>query len=434
MQYKRIAAVICALLFLIPTGCSRTSPQITQLYFLNWGYEDTRYTNLYQAIQEFNQKHPDRPYALHVEKYQDEDWDEYQTLCEQRHEEGKLDLFITGHEYIGTLSEQDIILPLNDLLEQDLFQQEYFSTVWSSVTYQEQYWGMPLDLDVQMVFVNRNALRAAGYSEEEIQNLPMQVASGNFLMDDLLEIARAGIQDGGCRFGVLHRPKNGQFFYMIAQSFGALTDGQDGTLDIHEDNYAEMLSFYQELRNENLLPQNIVSMSWFDVNQSVAEGEPAVYFGACYSLYDIVIDCNVVAEDVLAQYVPILFPAIHEDGRPLTISHPMVYVVDKDTKYRDDILEILSITFEDSHNLATHCATTYHLPASASALADAIFHNNTFLMDSIYMLDYTIFLPTDSDIRMQMDILFGDVIAAEQTNELPSEIAHAASRRFSEEN
>lgn len=428
---RHSAFVFLLLLLLLSTaGCTQSTPQITQLQFLNWGYEDTRYTNLYHAVQEFNQMHPDRPYALNIEKYQDNDWDEYQALCEQRHEEGAIDLFTTGHEYIGALAEQEIIMPLDDLLCQEVFQDEYFSTIWSSVTYNGQYWGMPLDTDVQMVFVNRAALRAAGYSEAMILNLPEQTASGQFTMEDLMEIAHAGMDKAGCQYGVLHRPKNGQFFYMMAQAFGSYTISENGDVLFHEEQYGDMLSFYREMVSEGLLPTDMTTMSWYEVNQAFTDGQTAVYFGACYSLYDAVVECNAVAEDVLAQYVPILFPPVREGGRPLTISHPMVYMVDSNSKYAEDIMEILSIAFSDSHNLATHCATTYHLPASASVLEDSVFQNNTFLMDSVYMLDYAVFLPTHPNIHHQMDILFEDITLAEQSEQPLGDIVLSASYRF----
>ena len=429
--HKLLCGIPAVILLLLSVGCAQKEAPITELYFLNWGYEDTRYTSLYSAVQKFNQSHPDRPYALSVEKYQDNDWNEYLELCGQRHREGKLDLFSTAPEFIGIFAEQDVILPLDDLLSKELFQQEYFPTVWSSMAYNGHYWGIAMDTDVQIVFVNRAALRAAGYSEKEIQELPDRTASGHFLMQELLEVARIGVHRADCRFGILHRPKKGQFFYMVAQAFGAFTSDKDGTVSFHEEQYAEMLSFYQSIVNEGLLPENVTSMSWPEINQAFSAGQTAVYFGACYSLYDSMIECNAITDDILNQYVPLLFPAVRDIGRPLTISHPIVYAVDSNTKYRNDIMEILTIAFSDSHNFATHCVSTYHLPVTVSALESPVFQNNGFLMDNMYMLDYAVFLPTAPDTWEQMEILFQDVIIAEQTNQLPEDIARSSSYWFS---
>lgn len=429
MQGKRILAVLCALA-LLAAGCSRPSPSVTELRILNWGYEDSRYTNLYQAVQAFNRRHPETPYALRVEKYQDNDWDAYQALCEARHSAGQLDLFATGHEYIGRLAAQDMILPMDDLLGQALFQQEYFQTIWPGISYAGQYWGMPIDIDVQMVFVHRDALRAAGYTARQIAALPQEVASGRFRMDDLMDVARAGVQAGGFSYGLLHRPKNGQYFYMLAQAYGALYPNADGTMCYDAERYAEMLSFYQSLTESGLLPETMTEMSWTQVNQAVIDGQAAVYFGACYSLYDMVVECGAVAQEVLDQYTALLFPAVREGGQPTTISHPMIYAVDSNTPYRDDIFEILSIAFADSHNMAAHCAGTYHLPASTAVTQDAVFRNNTFLVDNMYMLDHTTFLPNHPDTRAQMDRLFADVAAAERGTQTPAALAQAAASAF----
>ncbi|WNX85281.1 extracellular solute-binding protein [Agathobaculum sp. NTUH-O15-33] len=432
MKAKNAAALALAACLTLLCGCSGRQAQITELNILNWGYEDTRYTNLYQAVQTFNARHPDRPYALQVEKYRDADWDEYQALCEKRHEEGRLDLFATGHEYIGALADGGVIAPMDELLRGELFQQEYFPTVWSSVEYEGQYWGMPIDLDVQMVFIHKDALRAAGYTATEASALPERTARGEFTMEALIDIARAAKAQGGFRYGLLHRPPNGQFFYMLASAYGALEGKPDGSITFDEQRYAEMLRFYQSLTQEGLLPPDLTEWEWVAVNQAFASGDAAVYFGASYSLYDVMIECGALADDVIEQYVPILFPAVRQGGRPITISHPMVYVIDSGSRHQKDIEEILTIAFADSQNSVNHCVTTYHLPASVSAAENAVFHNNAFLTGSMYMLDYTIFLPVTADIRTKMTYLFEDVSAAERAADTPEALAQAAAFHFSQ--
>ena len=422
---KQTATLLAALFVWIAiAGCSQADSRaaIEELTVMSWGYEDSRYSALFHAVQSFNHAHPDRQYALNIEKYTGMNWQEYQERFEALQKSGKLDLLLVGHEYLGDLAQKGMIVPLDGLLSGQAFQNEYFPTVWQSLRYDGKLWGVPTDLDVQTVFVSRRALRAAGYSAAQIEALPDAVRQGAFTMPELLNVARAGTQSGVVSRGVTHRPTSGQSFYLLAQMYGAFRVGESGSLSFDRGAYEQMLVFYQQLAEIN---GGYLSTSWDDVYRSVMENDTAVFFGASYSIYDMIVEQGAQADALLGEYVPMLFPALDAGGHPTTISHPMVFAVSTNVKSQGDIEEILSLAVQDISASTTHCVTTYHLPVTKSVAQDALFQNYAFLMGSLYMLDYTTFLPVlpqTPDLLLQ---LYADCTAVEKGEQTPAQAADA---------
>ena len=408
----RLAAVLAVLATAL-CGCSNWGQPPTTIRLMNFGYEDSRYTCLERVVEQYNKAHPEQQFVLEVEKYTDAEWDwsDYQRLFQQATEEGSIDLILASSDYLGALASKGYLEPLDDIVQSEPFQSEYLAPLLPSLSYDGHSWGLLVETSVRMVYCNVQALRATGMTEQQLEAFPEQVRSGEVTMQDLLEIAQTGVDTGTTKYGIVHRPTPGVFFYLMAQKFGACELESDGQIKYDRDNLIRMLRFFQQIAQQNgqQMPD-----TWEACNNIFQQGDAAVYFGGCWAIHDVMLQNGLSSSAALeTQYIPVVFPAVDDNDMPSTISNSMVIMLAESSEHKDVLKEMLSDAYSDWEALGEHAAQTFHMPVSKSAAVSEAMEQNQFLKDNLYMLDLTGFMPNRSDTERWFQALFNAVRSVE---------------------
>ncbi len=409
---KRLLVVCMAMLMLC--GCGQTRETRT-LHFLSFGNEEQRGELLRSGIELFNEIHPNVQYVLSEERYVEKNQDhlEYLKYFEEKYDKETVDIFLTGHIFIPHLANHGYIVDVDSVMTKDIFSQELFPRLWESIRYDNRYYGVIDDVDAQCVFLNRSVLQAMGYSDEEIENIPLAVQRGEFLMEDVVKVARFGKENGLTEYGLLHRPTVGKVYYMLSELYGGISYSSKNGFTIHEDGMRRMLNFfYTNAVKTGITPCGNAEMTWAEVHDIVARGETAVFLGAIYTPFDLQAETNYSA-DSMEQYIPILYPALEEGQQPTTISMPMVFTITANSAYAEDMREILYLSSVQFERKAEYAAGNYHFPIFTSSLDSKTFKKQEFLQDTLYMLDYTTFMPNDEQTIYTLRDIYDSICLVE---------------------
>ncbi|MCE7983202.1 MAG: carbohydrate ABC transporter substrate-binding protein [Caldilinea sp. CFX5] len=68
--------------------------------------------------------------------------------------------------------------------------------LWTTQLWQNQVWGIPVNVRLEILYFNKAKLKALGWSDRQIKELPDQIKTGNFTLDDLVMTAQQAIVAG----------------------------------------------------------------------------------------------------------------------------------------------------------------------------------------------------------------------------------------------
>lgn len=388
------------------------------------GIESTRTENLVSAAEKLNEelRREGKNIKVRVEPYSFMGgWEDYAKYFIKRFEENNApDIYVTGHENIAWLAEKNYIIKL-DMLKESKAYNDVFGTLWKSVMWNGSTWGVPQDVEVAFVMVNVNILRKLGWSESDINTLPNKVIKGDFTLDDMTLVANEAVDKKVAKWGILHRPVNGQMFYLAQKNFDVqVFDESKSTIIINRDNLLNSLSYFYQLTNDyQITPKDTTLKSWEDINQMVIDGETLFYYGAIWSIYEY-IKQGAEYQELMKQFDFMLVPTAIKGNKPLTISHPLIYTVSSQTENKELVTRLLEIV-GDSNYQSKHAVKTYHLPINKSGIQTTEFIDNQFLNSVMYMLDYTTFLPNDEKYVAYSKIYFEAIQNVEGNDMLPEQ-------------
>lgn len=423
---KSLVTTGTLLLFLVCMGCS-TQKKTETIHVLNYGYEDSRYLPLEKAVAAFNQSNPHIYYELKIDRYTDKSWSWRDYL--NHYKETKPDLVFVSSDFVGELAEEGYLEPLDDLLKSPELQEEYLSPLLPSTMYGNHSWGLLVDSDINMVYLNRSVLQELGYSDSEIAKFPERVRTGQITLGQLVQIADRAVEHEVCKYSMVHRPTSGLFFHMMADQFGAFRIMPDNTIYFSQQSMENMLKFFHHASETN---RGTIPETWDEVSDVFIRGEAAVYFGNCWSIFDNARNKGVDMKAVENQYIPVLVPAMHPNERPFAISNAMLIALSKHSAHLEDLKEILMSAYSDWDTLAENSATTYHMPISKSSAESKLFQKNTFLVDNLYMMDYTNFAINIFDMEIWNNALFQAVKSVENGSGTPAEVAGIFAQDFND--
>ena len=406
--------LLACMAMLILCGCGQTYETRT-LHLLSFGNEEQRGELLRSGIDLFNEMHPNVQYELSEDRYVENNQDHlrYIKYFEETYDKEVVDIFLVGHIFMPYLVNHGYIVDVDSVMTKDIFSQELFPRLWESIRYNNKYYGVIDDVEAQCIFLNRSVLRAMGYSDAEIESIPLAVQRGELLLEDVIEIARFGEENDLTEYGLLHRPTIGKAYYMLSELYGGISHSSEEGISIHEDGIRRMLDFfYTNAIETGITPRNNAEMTWAEIHDIVARGQTAVFLGAVYTPFDLQAETTYSA-DSMDQYIPILYPALEEGQQPTTISMPMVFTITANSAYAEDIREILylsSVQFEDK---AKYSAENYHFPIFTSSLDAKAFKTQSFLQDTLYMLDYTTFMPNNEQTIYVLQDIYDTICLVE---------------------
>lgn len=397
-------------------------------------YENGRCDNLTKAVGAANaalaEAGDSRRIAL--ETIQDDaDWGDYKTEFELASDAGEApDIVVSGHEHIGDWATSGIILDITDEISNYPEFDDVIDSLWESTMLNGKIWGVPQDAEARPMYYSKILLSELGWTDEEIESLDDRVASGEFTFQDMLDTAaeavEAGIVEPGN--GWWHRPSNGpDFLYYYYGAGGEVIDPDGSGALVFDTAAAQKVyeMFYDAAQVRNIIRPNKLDGDWefhkeytstFDKVMFVFEGTWRWASWHTNYLQDL------GGEDYLFEnvgFAPI--PANTEGtGEPITLTHPLVYMVSSQAEHPD--LALLLISKATTKELNTdYAVASGHLGVLKSQADYPPYTTAKFLSATLPLLEYTAFLPNSPHWSAYSEAYYLGIQAVESGDLTPEE-------------
>ncbi|AIE61659.1 sugar ABC transporter substrate-binding protein [Bacillus methanolicus] len=438
---KKITACVLSTLVLamgILSGCKQNSQsagsesnnnsKVVTIEAQTAAPETTRVENLEKAAEKLNEELKKQGKDIRVKvktKVFEGSWEEYAKQFMLAFKAKKEpDIYATGHENIGWLSDGNYILPLDDLKKSKEYS-HVFPILWDSVTYKDHIWGALQDTEARPVFYNKDILKKLGWSEKQINDLPEKVKNGEFTLDDMTKLAEEAKTKGLTQYGIIHRPVDGPDFHVMVYDFGGkLYDPKENKIVLDKKAVKKQLDYYYEIAQKKLIPDNLTQMEWSNIHKAVVNGKTLFYYGGIWNVFNWSQDnfhekLGKVDEKWVNEHLGMmLIPAAEKGGKPLTLSHPFVYTVSSQTEHPKLVKRLLELVADPALQVE-HDVKTFHLPVTKSAADHLNFKAHATLANVTYMTEYTTFLPNHEGFPTYSKAVFNAIQAVELGKKTP---------------
>lgn len=366
-------------------------------------HEDGRCNNLVSAVGAANvalaQMGDDR--RIDLEIIQDnKDWGEYKTEFELASDAGEApDIVCSGHEHMGDWAPAGLLVDVTDMIGDYPEFADVIDALWASTEFGGKRYGVPQDAEARPLYFNKTRLKELGWSDADIESLPDRIASGEFTWEDMLDTAEEAVNAGVVKKGNgwWHRPKNGPDFLYYYYAAGGEITGEGDALVFDK---AAALKVYQMLyaatQERGILSDTRLDGDWTTWHTGVTDGDVLFAFGGSWNwaewFSNYVVDRG--GEDYLWEHFG--FAAIPGraagTGKPITLTHPLVYMISKQSEHPD--LALLLISKATVKELNTDYAiASGHLGILKSQAEYGPYTAAKFLSQVLPLLNFTTFLP-----------------------------------------
>jgi len=342
------------------------------------------------------------PRRVKVEIIQDNlDWGEYITEFVLGYGAGESpDIWLTGHEYIGTQSEAGRIIPLDGIIEEFPIFNLVFDTLWDSSMYKDKIWGVPQDAEARPLYWNKTLLKKLGWSDEEIAALAGKIIKGEFTLYNMLETAKQAVDKGVVEpgNGFWTRPKNGPDFTPFYYAFGGETiDPATGKLVFDKTAGLKYYKFFYDAAQE-YGSMGCLGLDWSSAwHPGVSGGKVLFWVGGTWQWAEWAEKFlkDLGGEAYMWENFGFgLIPAAEKGGKPNSLTHPLAYLVSSQCKHPDLAVALIAKVTNYGPN-TRHAIASTHLGILKGQTEYKFYKGSRLLSEALYMLDYTTFLPNN---------------------------------------
>ncbi|MEM2178790.1 MAG: extracellular solute-binding protein [Candidatus Methanomethylicia archaeon] len=363
------------------------------------------------------------------------EWEEYRKKFYLAFEaKGAPDIYCTGHEDIAYLAEKGYIIPLDDYIKQywDTTYYDIISTLWNAVIYKGKKWAIPQDTEVRPLYYRIDHLRELDKRGKlpdkfkPIEAIPEKVKNKEILLYDVLELAKIAKEELGLERGIVHRVKEGYDYLQFYLGFGGrLWDPTTGKMVFSKESWRKTFKwFYDAVWEYKVILPTQFSGDWDkDFHAPFTKGTTLFCSGGSWHKGEWISKGLLTEEDFKNNVGFMLHPAGDVSYKPVTLSHPLVYVITTQAKDRGkaDISALLVSMVTDPHLNAKHAILSTHLAILYSEINDSEYSKDWFLKEVASMLDYTTFLPSHGRWGDYSKAVFATLRAVESGELKPDE-------------
>jgi inositol-phosphate transport system substrate-binding protein len=408
-------------------------------------YEDGRCNNLVAAVGAANaalaEAGDDR--RIELEAIQDDaDWGDYKTEFELASEAGEApDIVCSGHEHIGDWATAGYLVDITDMIGDYPEFDDVIDSLWNSTILNGRIWGVPQDAEARPFYYSKLLLRELGWSDEDIESLDERVAAGEFTWQDMLDVAQEAVEKGIIEEGDgwWHRPSNGPDFlyYYYAAGGEVQEEGFDGLVFDKEAWQKVYELLYDAAQVRKIIRPNKLDGDW-DYHKEYTSTFTKVLFvfeGTWrWASWHVNYLQDVGGEDYLFEnvgFAPI--PANEEGtGDPITLTHPLVYMVSSQSEHPD--LALLLISKATVKELNTdYAVASGHLGVLKSQADYPPYTTAKFLSATLPLLEYTTFLPNSPYWSAYSEAYYLGIQAVESGDLKPEEAVEVVVERLQNE-
>ena len=359
------------------------------------------------------------------------DWGDYKQEFVLASSAGKApDIMLSGHEDVGDWATNDLIIPLDDLIAKESgVYDNVIDGLWPSVTFQDKRWAIPQDAEARPLYWSKPLLRKLGWSDAKVDGLADEIKSGSFTLQDMVDTAKEAIDKGVVKegFGFWHRPRNGPDFWYYYYGFGGETiDAATGKLVYDRAAGLKHFEFFEDITQKSkVFVDDVFGRAWSDFHTLASNAEDILFWaGGSWNWADWA--KNFVAdkggEDFLFENIGFgLIPAAEAGGRPITLTHPLAYMISSKSKNPDLAFRLITAITTDEAN-TKHAVGSGHLGLLKSQASYAPYADSKFLTAVTYMLEFTTFIPNNASWGQYTNVWFEGMQAVE-SGEMTAEVA-----------
>lgn len=382
--------------------------------------------NLEKAAEKLNEEleAEGSPYRLEMQEpvINQEDLNQYVVLSSQSG--NAPDIIEIGYSNIGWLADGDYVLPLDEMKEEEVFE-NLIDGYWETVTYNGQIWGVIQDTEARPVFFYKPHLKELGWTDEEIEELPSRVENGEFIMDDMIEVAKQAMDENIVNSGFLHNtgPRDVGAFYV--NNGVELYDKENEQYVFDRENIIQTFEEIKYMVDEGVVPSSMMTYSVEDRLRELINGEALFVGGGIWeeerfksnSFHN---ELGSVDDEWIKENIGVmLLPPVEEGGEPITMSHPYVYVITKDAEH-PDLLKRLLVEVSKPEYQKAHAIPSSHIPFTKEG--QEITTESDWLNTVEYMIDYSVFVPNHPD-EPKFEKIRNDAVTNVQTGSMTPEEA-----------
>lgn len=338
------------------------------------------------------------------------------------------DIILAGHEDMAPWASAGYVIELDSYLDQYPVE-DVIERLWGAMQLAGTTYAVPQDTEARPMFYRKDLLSELGWSDEEIESLPERVRDGEWTMDDLVATAQdaveAGVVDEGK--GWWHRPTRGHDHYMFYfQNGGRMQDAESGNLVITRDALVEHFALHANAVNEwGITPENFIGSDFRAWHETVTAGEVLFYNGGVWHWAEWQSTYEVPREDLEQNVGYMLVPAAEPGGEPVTLSHPLVYMVTSNAENPELAYRLIQHATTPELN-SRHAVESAHLAILTTQNDDPTYQENDFLAATSYMSDYAQFIPNHPQYGAYDEVIFRFLSAVAAGEFSPEEAADAA--------
>ena len=394
--------------------------------------EAGRITNLEEVARQLSEMLEDLSADWRLEfkgELTDEPWSDYRRRLVDDFKTGQApDIILSSHEDIAAWAAAGYVRSLtNDIsLRWTRTYSDFYPALWDAVTWNRERWAIPQDTEARLVFFRKDALRALGWTDMQIAQTVTDTLNGDFTLNDMVAVAQEAVQADVVEWSLFHRSTAGPDFYILPLDYGgALYNSAADHLVLSKCPTYRSLTFFSNLANVwHVTPMTMTTeIGWDTAHQTFVDGDVLFWFGD-------ILDWATWRDSFLEgdeQYLfdnvgYMLYPATRRGDDPLTLSHPMVYMISSQSVRPDHSPDLVFdiVTWASAPELvARHAVDSGHLAVRRAATQEPGYQADAFLQAVSYMLDYTTFSPNHEQESEYRAKLFAAISAVETGSMTP---------------
>ena len=319
------------------------------------------------------------------------------------------DIFHAAHEWICAFADPGFLFDFTDFTNDNpQFFGDIFPSLWASTECGGRRFAVPQDAEARMFFFNKNLMRQAGFSDEEIESLDERVLAGEVTLDDMSDIAQQVVENTDAEYGILHRPSRGPDYLMIFNQYGSsFLDPETGKLLLEEGKLADAYGWFERNVQNGVTPGNNTSLEWnFVRDQFYLENNAAMWMYGIWDLGSHAFPRGVPSdrESFFQQYGWTAAPAPVKGGRPGSLTHPIVYGVGAGENAE---IAATVVGYASDADLNTdHAVTTTHIGIKRAQLDDPRYAEVWTLALATELLEFTQYMPNHADFGTLNQVIY----------------------------
>ncbi len=348
-----------------------------------------------KAGERLNEKYAAEGKDLKIEfatDYARIDWTEYHNnlIFAQKNGEGP-DIFSLDSDINGFVN-AGMLLDLSDLMTDD-----FVEGIFNPYLVNGKAYGMPFDLPVRVLYYNKSALKEIGWTDEQIEALPTQMANGEFTWEQFLALCKEVQDKGAATWGLTHRPGAGGDFLDVLKTLGGEYYNAEGKLVFDSEGLQRFFQeIYDNANTTKITPQNLTQSTWATINTMVGDGTAFAYYGPLYSATYVASAVNKTPEQFAEDVGFAVFPASEYNKTPFCIAAPQGMGINANTQYPEICKDLFRELYSGGSidQLAHHADTIFTLSSVKAANEMEDIKTNPILEKVGYMADLSVTPPT----------------------------------------